>query len=102
MRGRTKWDNPQAILASNFIPRASDDCIMCGTCVDRCFMGARSLDDEAARSVVDPDKCIGCGICTLTCPQGALKLHRFERTKPFDNVMELGIALYTENSEDGS
>jgi NAD-dependent dihydropyrimidine dehydrogenase PreA subunit len=102
MRGRTKWDNPKAILASNFIPRASDDCIMCGTCVDRCFMGARSLDDEAGRSVVDPDKCIGCGICTLTCPQGALKLHRFERTKPFDNALELGIALYAENSEDGS
>jgi NAD-dependent dihydropyrimidine dehydrogenase PreA subunit len=102
MRGRTKWDNPKAILASNFIPRASDDCLMCGTCIDRCFMQALSLDDEAGRSVVDTEKCIGCGVCALACPQEALKLHRFERTKPFETLIDLGIALYTENSDESS
>lgn len=42
VRGRTRWDNPNAILPSNFVPQASDDCILCGTCVERCFL-ARSL-----------------------------------------------------------
>jgi Pyruvate/2-oxoacid:ferredoxin oxidoreductase delta subunit len=100
LRGRTKWDNPKAVLASNFIPRAGSDCLMCGTCVDRCFMEALSLDEKASRSVVDPEKCIGCGVCTLACPQETLKLHRFERTKPFNTVLELGITLFTENRED--
>ncbi|UCD58549.1 MAG: 4Fe-4S dicluster domain-containing protein [Candidatus Hydrogenedentota bacterium] len=100
MRGRTKWDNPKAILASNFVPRASDDCIMCGTCVDRCALQALSIDDDAGRAVVDPDKCIGCGVCTLTCPQETLKLYRLERSKPFETTFDLGMTLYTENHGD--
>ena len=35
VRGRTRWDNPTAVLPSNFLPEASDDCIQCGTCVER-------------------------------------------------------------------
>jgi ferredoxin len=101
LRGRTKWDNPNAILASNFIPKAGDDCIACGACVDRCFFGALSIDDDAGRSVVDPEKCIGCGVCTLGCPQETLKLYRYERSEPFATVFELAVALFTENrSED--
>ena len=99
LRGRTKWDNTRAMLASNFIPKAGEDCTMCRTCIDRCFMDALSLDDGAERSVVDPDKCIGCGVCTLGCPQGTLKLYRFERTKPFETVMHLGVAMFTENKK---
>ncbi|MBW1688826.1 MAG: 4Fe-4S binding protein, partial [Deltaproteobacteria bacterium] len=74
IRGRTRWDNPTAVLPSAFVPQASDECIMCETCVDRCFFGAISLDDDAERAVVDPEKCIGCGVCTITCQTEALKL----------------------------
>ncbi|MBU2547476.1 MAG: 4Fe-4S binding protein [Proteobacteria bacterium] len=49
LRGRTRWDNPGAISPSNFFPRAGDDCLMCGACVERCPVGALSLDDEAGR-----------------------------------------------------
>jgi MinD superfamily P-loop ATPase len=83
------------------MPKANDDCIMCGTCIDRCFMAALSLDDNQGRSVVDPQTCIGCGVCTLACPQNALKLHRFERTKPFETMIDLGVTLYRENSDSG-
>jgi Pyruvate/2-oxoacid:ferredoxin oxidoreductase delta subunit len=100
LRGRTRWDNPGAVLESNFIPVANEDCVMCGTCVERCFMEALALDEETARSVVDPQKCIGCGVCTLGCPQDALRLQRLERTKPFDTMLDLGVALYTENSNE--
>ena len=82
VRGRTRWDNPTAVRPSNFIPKANDDCILCGTCVDRCFLDSLSLDEEAERTMVDPDKCIGCGVCAITCPEEALRLHRFERSEP--------------------
>jgi ferredoxin len=97
VRGRTRWDNPSAILPSNFVPRASDDCILCGTCVDRCFFGALSLDEDAGRSVVDPEKCLGCGVCTITCQQEALKLHRFERSTPFETAKDLYRTVAAEN-----
>jgi ferredoxin len=98
VRGRTRWDNPTAVLPSGFAPQASDDCVMCGTCVDRCFFGALSLDEDAERSVVDPEKCIGCGVCTITCQTEALRLHRFERsTSPFETAIDLGVTVAREN-----
>ena len=98
VRGRTRWDNPTAVLPSAFVPQASDECVMCETCVDRCFFGALSMDDDAERSVVDPEKCIGCGVCTITCQTEALKLHRFDRlSKPFDTAIELGVTVARDN-----
>ena len=98
LRGRTRWDNPTAVLPSAFAPRASDDCIMCETCIDRCFFAALSMDDDAERAVVDPDKCIGCGVCTLTCQTGALKLHRIERpSRPFEGAIDLALTVAREN-----
>jgi len=98
LRGRTRWDNPTAVLPSAFVPQSSDDCVMCGTCVDRCFFGALSLDEDSQRSVVDAEKCIGCGVCTITCQTEALKLHRFERpTSPFETAIELGVTVARDN-----
>jgi ferredoxin len=98
LRGRTVWDNPTAVLPSRFAPRASDDCVLCGTCVERCFLGALSLDEDAERSVVDPEKCIGCGVCTVTCPTEALKLHRIERPEsPFETAVEFAATVAREN-----
>jgi ferredoxin len=97
-RGRTRWDNPESILPSNFIPVADDDCVMCGTCVDRCFFGALSLDEEAERVVVDPNACIGCGVCAAGCPTGALKLNRYERSQPFETVFDFGKQIRVDNA----
>jgi Fe-S-cluster-containing dehydrogenase component len=58
-----------------------------------------SLNDDAGMAVVDPEKCVGCGICTFTCHQEALKLHRHERSKPFETVRELIKTVATENRE---
>ena len=98
VRGRTLWDNPTAVRPSEFIPKASDDCVLCGTCVDRCFLDALSLDEDAGRAVVDPEKCIGCGVCAVACPEEAMKLHRYERAEPtFKTTMELMMTIATDN-----
>ena len=54
VRGRTRWDNPTAVRPSNFIPKANEDCIQCGTCIDRCFLDALSLDEDEGRVVAVP------------------------------------------------
>ncbi len=98
LRGRTRWDNPDAMSPSNFVPRAGDDCIGCETCADRCLVDALALDDETGRIEVDVEKCIGCGVCTIECPQETLKLHRHERTSiAFETSRDLDEAMRREN-----
>lgn len=55
---------------SNFVAHIDDStCQACGTCADRCPMGAIAVNDHAA---VDEDKCIGCGVCFPTCPSDSI------------------------------
>ena len=96
-RGRTVWNNPNALAPSNFIPVANDDCIKCGKCVKRCMFNALHIDEETGKPVVDAEKCVGCGICTITCKQEALKLHRMERSKQFATPQELYRVMEAEN-----
>jgi len=100
LRGRTRWDNPEAVAPSNFVAESSEECVLCGNCEGRCFFGAITRDEDLERSVVDPDKCMGCGVCTLTCEQGALRLKRLEREQPFPGPRELFRTVATENRAD--
>lgn len=99
VRGRTKWDNPSAVSPANYIPKAGEECVGCGECLDRCVLEALSIDDETDQVVVEPDKCLGCGVCTFACPQETLKLHRYERTTPFSTYQELYNTIGRENRE---
>jgi len=96
-RGRTRWDNPNALAPSNFLPQANEECVLCGTCVDRCFFGAISLDEKAGRAVANPEKCLGCGLCTITCPQEALKLQRVDSSLIYETAKELFKKIALEN-----
>lgn len=53
-------------------------CIGCGTCVEKCPMGAIELnaDNTAER---EEEKCIGCGICAHFCPENAISLLEGQR-----------------------
>jgi ferredoxin len=97
LRGRTRWENPDAVSASNFVPVAGDDCAMCGVCVDRCFFGAIQIDEEVGRAVVNQEKCIGCGVCTLTCDTDALRLRRLERAEILERPGDLYKRIAHEN-----
>lgn len=48
----------------------SDDCTMCGTCVETCPVDAISEGDP--KYVIDPDECIDCGACADECPAEAI------------------------------
>jgi Pyruvate/2-oxoacid:ferredoxin oxidoreductase delta subunit len=98
IRGRTRWDNPTAVLPSQFLPMAGDECTMCETCIDRCILDALSIDDDEGCAVADPEKCIGCGVCTIDCPEETLKLQRYERPeKPFNNMTEYFMTVASDN-----
>lgn len=99
LRGKTRWDNPDAISPSNFVPEAGEDCLGCGACAEKCFFGALTLDEETDQIHVDMEKCIGCGLCTFACPQETLKLHRHERSVPHETVPALFETIYRENRE---
>ncbi len=100
LRGRTRWDNPEAVAPSNFVARSNENCVMCGECVDRCFFDAISLDDDQGLALVDESKCMGCGVCTFACPEDVIRLERFEREMPFSNSRELIKKVAIENRED--
>ncbi|MFX1259612.1 MAG: 4Fe-4S binding protein [Promethearchaeota archaeon] len=51
-----------------------DNCIACGSCVEKCPMEAIELENSFA--VIDENKCIGCGVCAHHCPERAIHLKR--------------------------
>lgn len=97
IRGRTRWENPEAVAPSNFVAEADESCIMCGDCEDRCFFGAITLSEEQGRAMVEAEKCIGCGVCAVGCEQEAIKLVRVEREMPFKTSGELMKKVALEN-----
>ena len=75
LRGITQYGLDHSVAAANYLATVDPDtCTGCGTCVERCQVGAMSLPDETA--VVDAKRCIGCGLCVTGCPADAVTLQR--------------------------
>jgi ferredoxin len=68
---------PILSLTSYIAKVIEDECIGCGTCVEKCPIEAIELIDTVA--FVNKDKCIGCGVCAHHCPEKAIE---FKRTGP--------------------
>jgi len=97
VRGRTRWDNPDSVDPSNFVPEANEDCIACGKCARQCPMDAITINRDTKRPDVNINKCLGCGVCTFACPSDALKLKRQERSTPFTSGGKLMKTINAEN-----
>lgn len=66
---------PLDFAATNFYASVNGTaCSGCGTCVERCQVGAVTMDDGTSAAVVNLDRCLGCGNCVVTCPTGAMIL----------------------------
>ncbi len=48
-----------------------DRCVGCGICVEKCPVGAISMEDEKAK--INMEECIRCGTCHSACPQEAVR-----------------------------
>ncbi len=62
------------INSTYYLSSVNEDlCVGCGTCVEKCTVGAIYLN-ENEKAEVDNTRCIGCGLCAHFCPQGAISL----------------------------
>ncbi|HAW50678.1 TPA: 4Fe-4S ferredoxin [bacterium] len=48
----------------------TDECIVCGICIEECPAGA--IEDRGEKYYIDPDKCTECGSCIEVCPSNAI------------------------------
>jgi len=52
-------------------------CSLCERCIDACPYGARTVDYDLDRVVINPAMCQGCGSCAAICPNGASVVEGF-------------------------
>ena len=75
LRGLNEYGVENSVAQANYFAVIDpDECLACGTCVERCQVHAISKKDGAA--VVNRQRCIGCGLCVTGCPNDVAKLQR--------------------------
>jgi electron transport complex protein RnfB len=96
-----KYDNPGVVTKSNYYATKDEEtCTSCGTCVERCQVGAIRMENDL--TVIDRDRCIGCGLCVSTCPTGSISMVRKspeEAPAVFSGGMEMLQAIGEETGK---
>ena len=84
------------ISASSYVAQVDPErCVACGTCEDRCPMGAIAVGDEDI-AAVDENICIGCGVCTPICDPEAVELSLRSGASPPPDLTEFLTVRYKE------
>jgi ferredoxin len=75
LRGITEWGIAGSVAAANYVASIDANlCADCGTCIERCQVGA--ITEGFGYAVVDQARCIGCGLCVSGCPNEVARLER--------------------------
>jgi heterodisulfide reductase subunit A len=61
-------------------------CSLCEQCIDACPYGARTLDLDLEKVIVNPAMCQGCGSCATICPNSAAVLVGFSDRQMLDVI----------------
>ncbi len=61
-------------------------CNLCERCLDACPYGARSVDYDLEKILVNPLMCQGCGACAATCPNSAAVVAGFHEEQMFEII----------------
>jgi electron transport complex protein RnfB len=97
----TKYNSPGFVTRSNYYAtKDMDTCITCGTCVDRCQVGAIRFENDL--TVINRERCIGCGLCVSTCPTGSISMVRKlpeDAPAVFSNQVEMLQAMGKETGK---
>jgi ferredoxin len=73
LRGITEFGVEGGVAKANYYAFIdTEECNGCGTCEERCQVGACSVENDIA--TIDLTKCLGCGLCVTGCPTEAAKL----------------------------
>ena len=54
-------------------------CVLCGVCVEKCPLGALTIEGNG---IVVGDACRMCGLCVRNCPEKAIRFE--QKAKSFD------------------
>lgn len=77
------FGGPAGKVCSNFYSvNVPGKCVLCGTCVERCPMGAISIED--GKLTINRDVCIGCGACATGCAQHAMFCRKKAENKVYN------------------
>ena len=75
LRGITEYGVENSVAYANYYAVIDPTfCANCGTCIERCQVGA--ISEAEGFSVVDRKRCIGCGLCVSGCPNEVARLER--------------------------
>lgn len=92
-----KFDRPaDAVCSSYYAAVESEKCTACGTCAEKCQMGAIVINNVATVNTV---RCIGCGLCAAACDSDAMHLVQKESPKrwvPPRNTAETYLRIIQE------
>jgi heterodisulfide reductase subunit A len=66
-------------------------CSLCKQCIEACPYGARSIDTDNEKILINPVMCQGCGICATVCPNKSSVIEGFS---PRQILEVIDAALY--------